>query len=419
MAATVGLVLTGCTGGGAASGGSADGEIAGTITFQSWSLKNETFTPYFKDLIKSFEEKYPDVTVKWVDQPAEGYEDKVLQQAESNQLPDVINLPPDMANSLVDAGLLSDFKKDAPDALELYVPGGLDAYTYDGADGVYGLPWYLGTDLNFWNTGLMEEGGVTEIPESFDDMLNMSETLGGEGIVTISSVPSLAVIKAAIEDAGGDFDIYADGKFAFNTPEAAEIIDRYADVYKAGGVSAEALNGVGEANSNVNAFNQGTVVWTTSAPSYVENDLSVNAPNLVDKVGVSHAFGAPPLFVQGVSVAENSQNKAAALAFAKYLTNNENQVEFVKLAPGFFPGTKEANEDPTSFAGESEIELQQKATELAASQMDKAKTTAEPFFTDTMNTYVTQQIALAVRGDISAEDALEKGLTYCENNVVK
>ena len=46
------------------------------------------------------------------DQPGDGYADKVLSQASSNSLPDVINLPPDIALPLAKRGFLQDVAKD-------------------------------------------------------------------------------------------------------------------------------------------------------------------------------------------------------------------------------------------------------------------------------------------------------------------
>lgn len=43
-------------------------------------------------------------------------------------------------------------------------------------------------------------------------------------------------------------------------------------------------------------------------------------------------IGVPPLFVQGICVSADSKNPNLALAFAQYVTNNANQVDFVKLA---------------------------------------------------------------------------------------
>ena len=82
--------LAACTGGsGASSTSSASSSAGGTteISFQTWSLKNDRFTPYFEQLVKDFEAENPDIKVKWIDQPGDGYEDKILQQANSGELP--------------------------------------------------------------------------------------------------------------------------------------------------------------------------------------------------------------------------------------------------------------------------------------------------------------------------------------------
>lgn len=66
--------LAGCAGGGSSESGVdaskvKDQEVSGNITFQTWSLKNEKFTPYFEKLIADFQKENPKVKVKWMDQP--------------------------------------------------------------------------------------------------------------------------------------------------------------------------------------------------------------------------------------------------------------------------------------------------------------------------------------------------------------
>ena len=60
LAAVTALALAGCTGGTAPAGDAGpvdtDGELSGTVQFQTWSLKNEKFTPYFEKLIAAFED---------------------------------------------------------------------------------------------------------------------------------------------------------------------------------------------------------------------------------------------------------------------------------------------------------------------------------------------------------------------------
>ena len=418
IAVATAFALTACTGGASTGGGSAaDGEVGGEISFQTWSLKNDKFTPYFEGVIAAFEKENPGTTVKWIDQPADGYEDKILQQAESGELPDVINLPPEYAYSLASAGQLLDLGS-ASKILDDYVDGGVAAYTYDGIDGSFGFPWYLGTELNYWNTALLAKGGVTETPQTFEQTMDAAEKLAAAGIQTISDVPSPKSLQIMVSDGGGTQDVYKDGKFVFNTPEAAAIIERYAELYKAGAISPEALQNAGTANANINNFNKGTVAWATAGPNYIDKDVAVNAPTLLPDVDVTNGFGNPPLFVQGISVSKNSKNSATALAFAEFVTNTENQIAFVKLAAGFFPGTIEANADPSAFAEAPVNELQGTATTLAAAQMADAKQTGAPQYTEAMETYAKQQIALAITGEISGQEALDKAVEYAQQNLV-
>lgn len=154
----VGLALTCC----GLSGGSdssqedvvkeaSEGKVEGSTSFQTWSLKNEKFTPYFEKLIEEFQKKNPKVKVKWMDQPGEGYQDKLLGQANSDALPDVVNVPPNFAYSLAKSGMLLDLSKADSELTKVYVDGGVEAYELPGIEGNYGYPWYLGTDLSWWN----------------------------------------------------------------------------------------------------------------------------------------------------------------------------------------------------------------------------------------------------------------------------
>ncbi|QMU96505.1 sugar ABC transporter substrate-binding protein [Microbacterium esteraromaticum] len=418
LAASVALALTACTGGGAPQGGgSADGEITGEITFQTWSLKNDKFTPYFEDVVAAFEKEHEGVKVNWIDQPAEGYEDKILQQAESGELPDVVNLPPEFAHELAGVGQLIDVKKES-DIIDQYVEGGLEAYTFDGIEGTYAFPWYLGTELNYWNMALLEKGGITEAPKTVDEMLDAASALAKVGERTISGVPGPKTLQVLLTDQGAEYPFIVDGEFSFDTPEAVALVERYAELYKEGAVSPEALQNAGVANDNIDNFNKGTVAWTTAGPNYIDKNLAVNAPTLLPSVTVTSGFGNQPLFVQGISVSANSKNPAAALAFAEFVTDDENQIAFMKLAAGFFPGTVKANEDPSAFAEAAQNEQQKAATDFAAQQMATARVPGAPGsgYVDSMEGYAKQQIALAITGEISAKEALQKAQDYANEN---
>ena len=77
----------------AACGSGTAGDDGGKkeISFQTWNLKNDKYTPYFEALIKAYEKDHPDVTVKWLDAPSDGYEDKLSSQAAAGELPDIVD----------------------------------------------------------------------------------------------------------------------------------------------------------------------------------------------------------------------------------------------------------------------------------------------------------------------------------------
>lgn len=48
----------------AACGSNGGDSSSQEISFQTWNLKNDTYTPYFENLIEQFESDNPGVTVK-------------------------------------------------------------------------------------------------------------------------------------------------------------------------------------------------------------------------------------------------------------------------------------------------------------------------------------------------------------------
>lgn len=409
------LALTSCTGGGGASGASGpidtSGELSGTIQFQTWSLKNEKFTPYFEDLIDAFEKEHPDVTVEWLDQPGDGYQEKILSQANADTLPDVLNLP-----QLVAAGKLVDLQTADPELESAYNAGAWEAYSaYPGIDGTYGLPWYLSSDASWWNLAQLAPYGVTEdnLPTTVDELLTLAEevaTESGGKVQLLSSIPALDTFTAA-----GMEVINADGEFDFNTDEAAAIIQKYADAYAAGAMPAEALTG--DYGGNAEAYIQEKVAFTTGGTGFT-TDLQKDAPALLENTVATPRLGVAPLYVQGLNVSADSDNKEAALAFAEFATNQENQVAFSSLAVGTAPGTANGGDEVVeNIASSVTDEKQLAAIDTVFGAMKDAK--ALPFqWTSDMATYMTQQIALAVNGEADAKAQLDKIVEYANANRV-
>jgi multiple sugar transport system substrate-binding protein len=405
-------MLTACGIGG--SGGSdaqpsseVTGKVTGEVSLQTWALK-PNYTDYVQGVIKAFETKYPGVHVKWLDQPGDGYDTKVLSQASSGTLPDVSNLPPDFAAPLAQQGMLVDIAKADPSATGDYVPGGLTAYQYPGLDGTYGYPWYLGTDINYWNTKALASYGITkdQLPTDLDSLIAAAK------IVTQKSGGKkfLMTRKPGLNDfVSAGIPIFSpDGtSFAFNTPEAAALVQKYADAFKQGLLPDDVLTSSFEGNATL--YNEEKGLWTTGGGNI--SGLQDANPGLVPNTTFTPALGqTPPLYVQGLSVSSKSKNMPAAIALARFVTSPENQKAFAKKAVGVFPSTTASADDP--FFSKSDGTPAREAMVTAFDELKNAKPNPATF-TSAMGTILDQQIALAISGKTTPQKALDTAVEKC------
>ncbi|MBM7476087.1 ABC transporter substrate-binding protein [Curtobacterium herbarum] len=399
-AAATALVLTGCSSGGTASTGG-DGKVSGSITLQTWAL-TPTYTDYLDGVVKAFEKKYPDAQVKLVDQPGDGYADKVLSQASSNSLPDVVNLPPDIALPLAKRGFLQDVAKDDSTLSSTYVKGSLTAYNYKGVDGTFGYPWYLNTDIDYWNKTMFTKCGLDPAnpPKTTDELFSQAETMHQKcpDDYLMSRKPGLSDFSLA-----GVKILNADGtKFTFaNSSKAADLITKYAKAYKEGLMPSSVLNTDYLGNSTL--FTQGKVAWTTGGATAI-SDFEKNNPSLKGNIIVSPALDNPPLYVQGLSVSAKSKHIATAEALAAFMTNAKNQEAFAHLV-NIFPSTKSSQSDP--FFSKDDGTVQAKARVLANEALKTAKNLNPVEANSAMTDFLDQQIALAMKGGVSPEKALQ------------
>jgi multiple sugar transport system substrate-binding protein len=376
-------------------------QVTGEVSFQTWALKPK-FTSYVEGVISAFEKKYPGTKVTWLDQPGDGYDKKVLSQASAGQLPDVVNLPPDFALPLVKQDMLLDVGAADPKLTAEYVAGGVDAYKYQGKDGIFGYPWYLNTDIDYWNATKFAAVGLDakNPPKTFDELLAAAKVMhdksGGKEYL-MSRLPGIGDFTNA-----GVKIISDDGKsFVFNTPEAAALLDKYRAAYEAGYLPKDILTQAYLGNSKL--FTQGKVAWTTGGGNALQ-DFEKDNPSLKGKVVPSPALDTPPLYVQGLSVSAKTKNQAAAIALARFVTNAENQAAFAKIV-NIFPSTVASASDP--YFSKSDGTPESDAKVLAFASLAKAKVLQPAVISGATNDFIGQQISLAISGKVTSKQALD------------
>ncbi|WP_425955911.1 ABC transporter substrate-binding protein [Xylanimonas sp. McL0601] len=409
-----GLSLAGCGLSGVQAGGagsdasaSAGGEITGDVTLQTWALK-AGFSDYIEGVIADFEKTYPGTHVKWIDQPGDGYAEKLLAQASAGELPDVVNTTPAFGFQLAKEGLLQDLTR-VDDTLDAtYVPGALEGFQFAGVEGTYGYPWYLSSELNYWDTDILAKAGIDpkSPPATFDDLVAASKTLkdaSGGQMYLMSKKPDLGDFASA-----GIKVINDDGtELIFNSDDAVALLDKYRQAYADGLMPADVLTD--KFLGDTELFKKGTVGWTATGGNFIAGAVKDN-PSLEGKFAVSPHFGTPPIDVQGVSIPKTTKNLPTAIALAQFLTNEKNQDAFAELVPGIFPSTTASQSQ--DFA-KSDGTPDGDAKAIAFTSLNDARVMEPVQVTDAMSTVIKQQVAAAMTGQVSSREALDAAVEKC------
>ncbi|MDG4859139.1 sugar ABC transporter substrate-binding protein [Streptomyces sp. T-3] len=410
---TSALALTACGGDGGSGGGSNDasGKIEGTVKFQTWNLKTN-FKDYFEGVIDDFEKKYPDVEVKWIDQPAEGYADKLSADAAGQTLPDVVNVSPDLATPLAKAGLALNLDEAAAKYKGEYLEGAWKSHAMPGKEGTYAFPWYLNTGPMFYNKKLFKDAGLdpekppTSYDQLFKDALTMADKSKGR-IAMLANAP-------AVEDFGRyGVKLMNDdmSKFTFNEPKGVELIEKYKELYDAKALDSGALTSVAESAGR--KFQQQSIAMNPGGAGDLAK-YKDEAPSLYKNIGITPAVnntGKDNMYVQGLMVNATSKVKPAAVAFAHWVTNAENQMEFAhKVA--IFPSTKGSLDD--KYFAEDGGTDEGRVRVAAAKALKTAVNYTPAVFSEQMKTALKNEVAKAMQGKKSAKQALDDAAAECD-----
>ncbi|WP_181807328.1 ABC transporter substrate-binding protein [Streptomyces shenzhenensis] len=411
-AAVLALPLSAC-GSGGDGGGSTDasGKVEGDITFQTWNLR-ANFKSYFDGLIADFEKKYPGTKVKWIDQPAEGYADKISADAAGGTLPDVVNVSPDLVAPLAKAGLALDLDKAAGKYRSEYLAGAWASHRIPGTSGTYAFPWYLNTGPLFYNKALFRQAGLDpdQPPRTYDDLfadaLRMARQSDGK-VATLANVPT-------IEDFGrygSQLMDKAGTGFAFNDAKGVELLTKYKELYDAKALDPQALTATPESTGK--KFLTGAVAMNPGSALDLGN-FKKQAPNLYKNIGITDQItstGHVNMYVMGVMVNSRTRHTAASVAFAHFVTDARNQMSFAKKV-AIFPSTAGSLDDPYFTREDGTDETRVRVA--AAKSLKNAVNYTPVLFSDQMKTALRNEVAKTLQGKESPKAALDNAVRACD-----
>lgn len=349
---------------------------SGGANVEFWTMQLQPqFTNYFKSLIASFESQNPGIKVSWVDVPWTAMENKILTAVSAKTPPDVVNLNPDFASQLAGRNAWLDLDAKLPNEVRSsYLPNIWKASTLN--DKSFGIPWYLTTRLTIYNTDLLKQAGINKPPATYPELAQVAQQIKdktGKYAFFVTFVPqdagevleSFAQMGVTLVDAGG--------KAAFNSPQGKAVFQYWVDLYKKGLLPKETLT-QGHRHA-VDLYQAGETALLFSGGEFLEN-IGKNAPAIA-KVSatapqITGENGKKNVAVMNVVIPRDSKQPDAALKFALFLTNDENQLSFAKAA-NVLPSTVKSLADTYFKDAPANASALDKARVISAQELQQAE----------------------------------------------
>ncbi|WP_099361637.1 ABC transporter substrate-binding protein [Fredinandcohnia onubensis] len=145
----------------------------------------------YKDIIKEFEEKHPDVEVIDESQGDESaFNNKLKTDLASGTLPNIFRVQ-GVANlsEYIEGGLLMDMNPVLEEDTVWgsgFTEGALKYYQVPGHEGTYGIPMESGLIGVYYNEELLQKAGISQFPETWDDLLTAIKKLKETNVTPIA-----------------------------------------------------------------------------------------------------------------------------------------------------------------------------------------------------------------------------------------
>ncbi|NJM74626.1 MAG: sugar ABC transporter substrate-binding protein [Acaryochloridaceae cyanobacterium RU_4_10] len=349
---------------------------SGKTEVEFWTMQLQPkFTSYFNDLIASFEKENPAIAVKWVDVPWTAMQSKILAAVSSKTAPDVVNLNPDFAAQLAgrNAWLTLDDKVSDKTRSE-YLPNIWKASTLNGKS--FGLPWYLTSRIAIYNEDMFKKAGITTPPKTYAELADAAKTIKaktGKYAFFMTAVPSDSgeILESLVQM--GVKLIDAQGRAAFNTPEGKTAFQYWADLYQQKSLPPEVTT-EGHRHA-VELYQSGQTALLSSSPEFlgtIANDAPDIAKFSVAAPQITGSTGKKNVAVMNLVIPKDTNQPEAAVKFALFVTNPQNQLSFAKAA-NVLPSTTASLQDPYFTKASSNASAADKARIVSAAQMKDAE----------------------------------------------
>lgn len=347
------------------------GRAASPFTLEFWTISLQPFfNDYVNGMIAAYERTNPGVKVRWVDVQFQAIEQRLLAALAGGVPPDVVNLNVEITVRLADRNALVDMDAVVPTAARSRYFDGLWRSTQVRGRS-FAVPWYVVPNVVAYNTAIYRRAGLNpnEPPRTEDEMIRHARLIKDRAKV-YGFMPNIDGVRLMHRFQENGLPVTgADGKRAvFNSPEHVRYLAQYVELFKADYFPEDTLRrGYLGATERYSAGQLGMLI---TGPQFL---LRVKADN---PEVYAQTFVAPypkgkgntvHLATMTVAVPRASRHTDAAVDFALFVTNDENQLAFSKQVV-VFPSTRLAAADPffrRGGAGPEDVARKVAAADLA------------------------------------------------------
>jgi ABC-type glycerol-3-phosphate transport system substrate-binding protein len=380
------------------------------VTFLSW-IGN---SPDMKKLAAEFEKEYPNIDIKFENVPAEQAGQVLTTRIAGNNAPDVAYVNASDTADYAARGAAVDLQNyiDRSDVVnpDDYVEAFKTFVTYD--DKMWGLPMGGETTGLFYRTDMFEEAGIEEPPTTWEEFEEAAATLTDESKNQYGY--ELFATEAAyywypwLYQAGGDL-LSEDGEILFTSDEAKEAAEFYVGLTEY--APADYLNS-NSWDGRV-AFAEGQVAMYM-AGAWFAGTLTEEFPDIEGKWATAPLPEGPAgckTTIAGDSVVmmDQTDNPDAAWLWMEFLARPDIMARMTYEQEGtLLP--------PLVSQLESEEIIEKKPVLEGFIELMKcgvASTVSNPKF-PRVETVLNEELAKAMYGDQSAEEALENAAQQAE-----
>lgn len=152
------------------------GQAAPAVTLSLWSGYPE-LTPVFQAAAADYKKAHPDVTITILTTELRDYERKLAASIPAGTAGDILEVDYTTMDRYIEAGLIP---KAPPDVVQFVRSRSFSDASRDlvmfGGD-IYGVPYYAGIGVIYYNTAMFKEAGLSGPPKTMDELMADAQKL--------------------------------------------------------------------------------------------------------------------------------------------------------------------------------------------------------------------------------------------------